>query len=238
MPAAGPFFWSDLLTDEPAAAAAFWASTLDGEVRAAGATPLLVVGGRPVAQVLAAGDDAAPHWLLHLAVDDLGAACRRAAFLQGRVLIEPEPVEDLGAGALIADPADCVLYPFQHQHAPPGLPPAQPGHLVGGLLFARRVDLGTRFYTALLGWRSARLGPQLAGLTADGAPIALCAEAPAADAPPAQWAPIRRVVDADAAAARAVEAGGAVVVPAQAVAGWGRLVVLRDPWGALLSAVS
>jgi hypothetical protein len=29
-----------------------------------------------------------------------------------------------------------------------------------------------------------------------------------------------------------------VVVPAQAVAGWGRLVVLRDPWGALLAAVS
>ena len=226
MPAAGPFFWCELIADDPAASAAWLAPSL-GWTADGG---LLRRGALPVARVVQLGDEeAAPHWLLHLAVPDLGAVCRRAAFLQGRVLIEPEAVADVGEGAVIADPLGCVLHPFQllpgfHASAPSGAE----GTLAGAVLFAPRVDLGARFYGALLGWERGAGGVW----TADGGPIAAAIEAPR-DAV-AQWIPAFVSTDLDTLVARVAAVGGRLL--ARVGGGFGQVAVIEGPDGVVIAA--
>jgi predicted enzyme related to lactoylglutathione lyase len=222
MPAAGPFFWTELLTDDPDATCAWLAPALGW--RRDGA--LLKAGDQAVARVMRLGDpEAAPHWLLHLAVPELAALCRRAAFLQGRVLLEPEVVADVGAGAVIADPMGCVLHPFEllpgHRATEPS---GAAGTLVGALLYAPRVDLGARFYGTLLGWER-KAGPGGVVWSADGRPIAAGVEAPKDST--AQWLPLFAVEDLDA----AVACGDAVLLDPVELPGFGRVAAIEGPDG-------
>lgn len=224
---AGPFFWTDLLTDDPDATAA-WLLPAMGWQREGN---VLRTADRPVAQLLQLGDaDSAPHWLLHLAVPDLAALCRRVAFLQGSVLIEPESVPDLGDGAVIADPMGCVLHPFQlsptHRL---DLPDGAAGTLDGALLYAPRVDLGARFYATLTGWER-KPGPVW---VAAGQAIAAGLEAPKEAT--AQWLPLFAVAEIEAALARAMEHGARAAQLPTAIAGIGRVAIVEGPDGVMLA---
>jgi predicted enzyme related to lactoylglutathione lyase len=107
------------------------------------------------------------------------------------------------------------------------------------------VELGTsdvpksaEFYGALFGW-TVRTDPraEAGGYTTaylDDIPVAAMSPLYAPGQPVA-WTVSFAVLDADAAAARAAEAGGAVLMTPQDVFDIGRFAVLRDPTGAMFS---
>lgn len=107
------------------------------------------------------------------------------------------------------------------------------------------VDLGTSdlevassFYCSLFGWE-AHVAPQPeAGgytmFTKDGANVAGMGPLMSDEQPPA-WSTYVTVIDADATAAAAVEAGAKLVVEPMTVLDVGRMAVLIDPTGAAIS---
>ncbi len=110
-------------------------------------------------------------------------------------------------------------------------------------------DLGTTdpaaaaaFYGVLLGWEGEETPAGPAGsywmMRRDGHDVAGMMAMPeaqqAAGAPPA-WTSYVSVADADAAAARAAELGGAVVMPPFDVLEAGRMALLQDPQGAVFA---
>jgi uncharacterized protein len=90
-------------------------------------------------------------------------------------------------------------------------------------------DASKAFYSALFGWDYEDSVAQL-----DGKPVAAIVPLPDPSVAP-HWNCYVSVEDADAAAARASELGGTVVLPAGEVGDSGRLAVIQDPQGAAIS---
>ena len=99
------------------------------------------------------------------------------------------------------------------------------------------VPAGVAFYAALFGLDGQDLGPEAGHytiLSKDGRQVA--AISTAQDPGPPHWTTYVNVDDADAVAARAVEAGGAVLVAPMDVMTAGRMLVLSDTTGAVVAA--
>ncbi len=223
---ASPFFWLDLLTPDPDAAAAFYADVCGWSVRRSGGLLGLSAGDTPVAAVQRLHDEAAPHWIGHLAVPDVATACRRMTFVQGSVLLEPEELEGLGVQALVADPVGAVLQLFQPAtDTRVQRPSGAPGTLAWSTLFAPRPDLGGRVYRTVLGWKG-RAGPP-PGLDDDDGPVADLIDAGKEPPVPPQWFHHIAVPDLAEALARADDADCEVLRPPGP-----RGALLIDPWGA------
>lgn len=235
------FYWYDLLAADPDGAATFYEAVLgwaferpgDGSWRVAKAA------GRRVAGLVPVGDGADPHWLGHLAVDDVDTLARRTAFLQGQVLVEPEDLEGLGRGALLADPSGAVFHPFTFTDptdAPTAPDTPLPGVVAWSALATDRPDLAGKAYKQLLGLKPGRTTRLPHGeylVMKDGTRRAAGAFTPdpAADLP-SQWVHHVAVPDLDAALATAVELGATPLHEPVTLKRVGRVVALRDPWGA------
>lgn len=96
------------------------------------------------------------------------------------------------------------------------------------------------FYSRLFGWTVAdrRSGEGLYSTFADrAAPFASLyqlSQTQIAHGVPAHWTPYMSVPDVDAAATRACDLGGQVIVPPHDVAGLARVSLVSDPAGALI----
>jgi uncharacterized protein len=112
-----------------------------------------------------------------------------------------------------------------------------PGTPIWTDLSSPDVEASARFYGAVFGWTSHPGGPESGGYTlfhtADGRQVAGVAPLASPGQPPA-WNTYVSVEDADAAAARAAEAGGKVLMAAD-VLDQGRVAIVEDPTGAVIS---
>lgn len=113
-----------------------------------------------------------------------------------------------------------------------------PGTFCWTVLSTTDQQAAARFYGGLFGWRAAaEAGASRSAMRLRGRDVAAIAAQPerqrASGARP-MWTSYVAVASADAAAALAVELGGAVHAPPFDVAGEGRLAVIADPQGALL----
>lgn len=97
------------------------------------------------------------------------------------------------------------------------------------------------FYEGLFGWEGQDMGPEAGGYvmwSKGGKAVAACSPLSpemAAAGVPAHWTTYITVADADAAAATATEAGGAVMAPPFDVMEAGRMAVLQDPTGGVFA---
>jgi predicted enzyme related to lactoylglutathione lyase len=108
------------------------------------------------------------------------------------------------------------------------------------------VDLATSdpaaaktFYTGLFGWTAedvpTDMGPPYTMLSYQGRQAAALYEMPPAQSGQAYWASYIRVDDAAATAAKAESLGGSILMPAMDVMEFGRMAVIQDPSGAIVS---
>jgi predicted enzyme related to lactoylglutathione lyase len=99
-------------------------------------------------------------------------------------------------------------------------------------------DAAKAFYAALFGWDYQDFGIGEGAVYSvgqlDGRPVAAIVPLPAPDVPP-HWNCYVSVQDADSVARRAAELGATIVLEAGDVGESGRLAVLQDPQGAILS---
>lgn len=219
------------------------------------------IDGRDAGAVTSLPDGAPPAWNTYVWVDDADAAVARARDAGGRVLVEPMDAGDAGRMAVFADPEGAVLSVWQPaRHRGAGIV-NEHGSLNFNDLRTRDADAAAAFYGAVFGWELLPVGdgwcwalpgygdfleartPGLReGMKQMGAPerfedvvASLRVIGPGEPDVQPHWGVTFAVDDADAAAARAYELGGRVVVP-PFDAPWTRMTVLADPAGAVFTA--
>jgi uncharacterized protein len=176
-------------------------------------------------------------WSVHLATDDAAKTLETALAHDGRVLIEPTQVGDLGTMAGVIDPGGAVIGVWK-----PGLHKGfgvlgEPGAPSWFELHTRDYNAAVAFYRDVFHWDTHTVSDtpefrytvqqdgeaQLAGI--------IDASTFPPDGVPARWGVYFGVTDTDAAIATALALGGAIVMPAQDTP-YGRLAVMTDPTGA------
>ncbi len=214
--------------------------------------------GGEVAAISSQPEGAPPEavWNTYVWVEDADATAARVREAGGSVLSEPFDVMDAGRMAVLADPEGAAVSVWQARRHRGARVVNEPGALNFNVLHTRDPAGAKRFYGAVFDWTTLDLGtgefwtmasygdhleeltPGIRARTAEmgaaGFEDVVAAITPIAgdDAEtPAHWAVTFATDDADAAAAKAVELGGAVVVP-PTDAPYSRLTVLRDPQGA------
>jgi len=244
-PLLGKFVWRDLVTENPDAVKPFYAALFGWEFvesRALGAPYTLIksgglfIGGisrtrRPQP------DQPVSQWLSFMSVADVDRAVERTRAAGGSLVAGPLDLTAVGRGAVVLDPdgaplgllrsrigdpvdaAEPALHRFmwtEHLSRDPQAIAAFYASLAG--FEVRKVELGDRPYWVLV------QGRERAGLLRN--PIAV-------DRP--IWLPYVRVADPAAAAARAAQLGGRVLLAPRGNVRNGTMALVADPTGAMLA---
>jgi predicted enzyme related to lactoylglutathione lyase len=218
-----------------------------GDVAAVGSTP---PGAPPMAQ-----------WNTYVWVDSADQTATKARDAGGAVAMEPFDVMEAGRMAVLTDPEGAAFCVWQAKANKGAKVVNEHGSLNFNGLATRDPEGAKAFYGAVFGWKTLPLpagemwtlpgygdhleerSPGLRGQMAQmGAPegfidvvAALNSIADDDSQTPAHWSVTFAVDDADAAAAKATELGGEVVAgPLDAP--WTKMVVIKDPQGAIFIA--
>ena len=257
--------WLDSSHPDPAAAGEFYAGLFGWEVEdvmpPGAPAPYLIgrIGGKDVAALgpLREGAPATAFWNTYVWVQSADETAEKVRAAGGTVLHEPFDVQGAGRLAVCADPAGAVFNLWQAGEHRGSQVVNEHGSVNFNTLHTDDLEAARAFYGAVFGWQVMELGDgamwtlpgygqfldelrpgTLDGMKSMGAPEGfenvVAAVAAGAEAAP-HWSVTFAVDDADAAAARARELGGRVVVePADAP--WVRTCVLADPQGATFFA--
>jgi len=237
--------WVDLQTTDQGAAKAFYSGlfgwTYDDQPMPQGPVySMATLGGHPVAaiapqspELAAAG--APSMWNTYLATDSVDDAVTRVEAAGGKVAMAPFDVMDAGRMAFVLDPAGAAVALWQaNQHIGATLV-NEPGAVVWNELMTTD-PAAVAFYTGVLGLTTSTMDMGAGEYTlfeADGQMVG-GTTAPQMPGVPNHWHVYFEVADADAAAAKAAELGGGIVVePFDTPVG--RIAVISDPQGAVFS---
>lgn len=182
-------------------------------------------------------------WSVHLATDDAAKTLEMALAHNGRVMIEPMHVGELGTMAAVIDPGGAMVGVWK-----PGLHKGfgvlgEPGAPSWFELHTRDYNAAVEFYRDVFHWDAQTMSDtpefrytvlqhgdtQLAGI--------MDTSVFPPDGVPPHWAVYFGVADTDAAVATTLALGGAIVRPAEDTP-YGRLAVVTDPTGAQFRLMS
>ena len=242
--------WVDLQTTDQPAAKAFYTGLFgwdydDQPMSEASDAPvysMAKLGGQYVAAIAPQSPDLAaagapPTWNTYLAVDSVDDAAARADAAGGEVLMEPFDVMDSGRMAFVADTSGAPVALWQaNQHIGATLV-NEPGALTWNELITTD-PAAARFYEQVLGLTTSTMdmGGGVYTLFEAGGKQVGGSTQPPMEGVPNHWHVYFAVADTDAAAARAAELGGSVVVePFDTPAG--RIALVTDPQGGAFSVI-
>ena len=201
-------------------------------------------------------------WNTYIWVDSADETAAKARDAGGQVLMEPFDVMEAGRMAVCADPEGAVFSVWQAKDHKGSQVVNEHGSVNFNGLNTRDIKGAQSFYRSVFGWETLELGPGFMmwrlpgygdyleemnpglreGMAEMGAPpgfedVVAGLNPIAEDQPdmPPHWNVTFAVNDADAAAERAAELGGELVVPPMD-APWVRMTVVRDPQGATFIA--
>jgi predicted enzyme related to lactoylglutathione lyase len=240
--------WVDVLTSDPDTTRAFygelfgWTSEETGPEF--GGYVNFSKDGVRVAGCMRNGEAATPDfWSIYLAVEDAKATVDAAQAHGGQVLVPAMDVGELGIMAVLADSGGAgigIWQPGLHQgfgvHAEPGTP-------AWFELHTRDYEATVQFYRDVFGWDTHVVSdsPEFRYTTlgeGDGQEAGIMdASGFLPEGVPAHWSVYFAVEDTDAALAKIVDLGGAVVLGAEDTP-YGRLASASDPTGAVFKVVA
>jgi hypothetical protein len=179
-------------------------------------------------------------WHTYIAVDDVDAAVDKATSAGGQVLMPPVDIGEAGRMAFVADPTGPAVGLWQaNQHIGATLV-GEPGAPIWNELITDKPESALPFYEAVVGvtHSDVEMGPgqKYTLLKVGGNDVGGCTEPPM-EGVPNHWHIYFAVDDADAAAAKAAEGGGQVIVQPFDIPSVGRSAVLMDPQGAVFSVL-
>ena len=250
----GRFVWHELMTTDTAAAEAFYGkvvgwktSQMEGGIPytfwLAGDTPDTMIGGMMAQPAEAAAMGFKPSWTAYTEVPDADATIDAAVKLGAKVLVPAHSSPEAGRFAILQDPNGAVFAIIKSANPPkPETDPA-PRQFSWHELTTTDQPATINFYEQLFGWKKqsefdmGKMGIYYMfgrdRFTYGG----IMTKPP--EAPASSWVHYIRVSDtADAAAERAVKAGGSVMLAPMDVPGGDRIAVLTDPQGAVFAVHS
>jgi predicted enzyme related to lactoylglutathione lyase len=245
-PLIGKAIWHDLVSEDPAAAERFYEGlfgwTFQKTTGSGGhAYSVARSGSVWVAGIIAvdppADGSTLSRWLPYFSVDDVDRAVEAGVSAGGTVAATPRNVP-LGRVAAIIDPEGAVIGLARSDIGDPddSTTAAAPGRVIWNELLSNNVAAATEFYRRVVGFDArtiVRRGGEYTLLGHNGIDRAGLLKNPAQDWTPI-WLTYFGVKDAAAAAARAEELGGQILVPVSPEVREGTMAVVRDPTGALL----
>ncbi|MGW1891047.1 VOC family protein [Streptomyces sp. NPDC002004] len=242
--------WVDLMAQDQRAALDFYGDLFGwrGEPGPAefGGYAIVEKYGKPVCGIGPAmapeGQPEPPHlWTTYLSSDDADASAERIKAAGGTILFPPMDVGTLGRMAVAADPGGAVFGVWGHKEFFGARLVNEPGALIWNDCQTRDVPLAAAFYRSAFDLE-ARHMPEIDGhgLIPKGGdhPVAGLREM-GGDFPsdvPAHWLTCFAVTGLDGTLTRHGAGGGEITVPPME-SPYGRLAVLRDPWGAVFSVM-
>ncbi|MBB6124979.1 VOC family protein [Sphingobium subterraneum] len=251
-PAACPFVWHDLMTNDVAAASAFYTAVFGWTIVDPADADMpywhIQADGRPIGGMMAIPDEAKAHgarpgWFGYIGVPDLDAALASAVAAGAQVHKGPTEITDTGRFAILADPQGAIFYLF----APTGEPsgdtpdPMAPGTFVWAELTTPDRVAAQDFYYGQFGWTADTAMPmggedvyQLFAI--DGQARGAMMRQMSPDMPTG-WLFYTGVADVDAALARAQEQGARILHGPSEVPGGAWIVQALDPQGAAFAFV-
>jgi hypothetical protein len=233
----GEFFWRELMTSQPAAIEAFYGGLLGwtfGDSGMPGMKYLLAsAGGTMVAGIMERPAEVPVScWVSYVSVADVDAVLARAAAQGGRVLWGPADVPGVGRMATLADDQGAVFALFDSSSGDgPRAERAAHGEFCWETLSTHDAGRARAFYTSVLPWTQVDDGMPM--YVAQGGPVADIESA--SPGQPASWLTHVAVTSLDESRAKVESLGGSIVLPERAIPGVGRLSLITDPDGALLS---
>ena len=239
--------WVDLQTSDQDAAKAFYTGlfgwTYDDQPTPQGPVySMAMIGGHPVAAIAPQSPELAtagapPMWNTYLAVDSADEAAGKVEAAGGKVGMAPFDVVDAGRMAFVLDPSGAAVALWQaNQHIGATLV-NEPGTVTWNELITTDPS-AVKFYADVLGMTTSTMdmgGGPYTVFEAGGRMVG-GTTAPQMPGVPNHWHVYFEVADADAAAAKAAELGGTVIVPPFDIP-VGRIAVVGDPQGAVFSII-
>jgi uncharacterized protein len=243
----GRFVWYEHLTRDVPAAIAFYSDVVGWKTQpfGQGSDYLMWVGSQgPLGGVIRLPDELArmgvpPHWMAHVAVDDVDAAAARVSQLGGALRKPPEDIPTVGRFAIVADPQGAVISLFQPLPRGPMAPhdASKDGEFCWNELHTSDSAAAFRFYSTLLGWKGLQeldMGPlgtyRIYGLGETG--LGGMMTKPPGAPMPTSWLYYVSTGDLEPAIGRATRRGAKVMNGPMEVPGGGRIAQLLDPQGA------
>lgn len=241
--------WVDLMTSDTARSRAFYCElfgwTAEEPAAEFGGYFNFSKDGVWVAGCMAQqpGSEMPDVWSVYLTSDDAAKTAEAATANGGQIYSEPMAVGDLGTMAVLADPGGAAVGLWQPgRHHGFGLH-GETGTPSWFELLTRDYDAAVGFYRDVFRWDTNavsdtpefRYTVQVVGEEQWAGVMDASGFLP--EGVPAHWSVYFGVEDADAALARIVELGGAVVVPAEDTP-YGRLATASDPTGAVFKLVA
>jgi len=176
------------------------------------------------------------HWCGYISVPDVDAAAKIAAEQGGKVACAPMNIPDVGRFAYIVDPEGAGFVVFRDNR---GDSPAKERPGVGDFcwdsLGSRNGERALEFYGAVAGWKRGKFGdaPGLFFAANDGNVIADVETPP--EGAPSHWMCHVVVVNLKESLAKAESLGAKILMPDIVVPTVGKMGVIMDPWGAVIS---
>lgn len=245
-PLLGKFVWHDLVTDDPVKARQFYGGLLGWKFEQTthplgGDYTLISLDGQYVGGMVSLADPVGAdysRWLPYLSVADVDAAVRLTESAGGTAVVAPLELGNVGRAAAVADPQGAVVGLLRSRVGDPddSVPPAE-GRVVWDELLAADEATAARFYGSLAGLEVstiARRGGEYTLLRAQGRDRAGIMERPDPRVTPL-WLTYFAVADVTAAARRAAELGGKVLLAPSPELREGTFAVVTDPGGAILA---
>jgi len=244
-PLLGKFVWRDLVTENPDAVKPFYASLFGWEfeeARAFGAPYALIKSeGRYIAGISRTRrpqpGQPVSQWISFMSVADVDRSIQQTRAAGGSVVAGPADLPNVGRGAVIVDPEGAPLGLLRSSIGDPADTSAPAMHaFVWTEHLSRDPQASAAFYAALVGFDVRRIdtGPRPYWVLVKGRERAGLLRNPIAVDRPI-WLAFVRVADATAAAARAAQLGGRVLMPPHRDLRNGTLALIADPGGAMLA---
>ena len=238
--AVGKFVWHEQVSPEPKQAQGFYTQLFgwETEVFKPGEVDYAMISWRGQAHGgfgKALEGAPPPHWLSHVAVEDLDETIEKVKGAGGTLTAGPFDMSEVGRMAIVADPQGAYLSLYE----PEGDGPVAEGVFVWDELGTTDVDGAQRFYEQVFGWTTSDMGPEYGGyriLNVGETGIAGLMTLPDASIP-AHWQPYVAVEDPDRTTAKATELGGSALMEPMDVPKVGRIAVLKDPQGATFGII-
>jgi predicted enzyme related to lactoylglutathione lyase len=250
--AIGTFSWTELASTDQSGAKKFYTSLFgwefkDNDMGPDGVYTIFTREGKDVAALYTLKADmqkqgVPPNWASYITVENADAATAKAKSLGGTVVMDAFDVMEHGRMAVITDPQGATFCLWQPKKMIGVAVLGEPGSLGWTQLNAKDTTAATKFYTALIGWKT-QVDPMPGGggdyttwLKADGPAGGMMAMPPGEKAP-SHWLPYFAVASVDDTAKKAATIGGKTYVPPTDIPGTGRFAVLADPQGATFALI-